>query len=129
MSFRKLSKKFLQFSFSFFLSPKLAVLAKTLSLTLVKPTRMEIIWQQSFDMFLCNTNIFFPMKFIYFISLTSAFFCNRLVNVVCGVWCFQDKIKFILSIPLYTLRYMQGTIEEKHDTPVSKRQLKKCDAM
>ena len=75
---------FLNDFFPFLLSRKLALLTKKLHLTLVKPTlnsQMEIIWQQSFDLLMCNANNFIFMKFIH---CTSAFVCNCLVTVVCG---------------------------------------------
>ena len=137
---------FLKFSlkeiFSFLLSRKLALLTKNLHATLVKPTlnsRMEIVWQQSFDLFLCNTNNFIFRKFIHWIYfdisrnlhsfvIVSSLLCVVLSEVILQKlyikistlqWWFQDKIKFIL-------RYLP--IEKKFTRQYQNANKKKCDA-
>ena len=143
ISWRKYFLKiFLKEIFSFLLSRKLALLTKNLHATLVKPTlnsRMEIVWQQSFDLFLCNTNNFIFRKFIHWIYfdisrnlhsfvIVSSLLCVVLsevilqklyINISTLQWWFQDKIKFIL-------RYLP--IEKKFTRQYQNANKKKCDA-
>ena len=147
ISWRKYFLKiFLKEFFSFLLSRKLALLTKNLHATLVKPTlnsRMEIVWQQSFDLFLCNTNNFIFRKFIHWIYfdisrnlhsfvIVSSLLCVVLsevilqklyINISTLQWWFQDKIKFILRyLPIekkFTRQYQNAN--KKNATPIEKR--------
>ena len=93
-------------------------------------SRMEIVWQQSFYLFLCNTNTFIFRKFMHWISFDTSWNLHSFV-IVSSLSCvvlsevILPKIyikKFILRIRICTGRRAANL--NKVDTPVSKRKKK-----